>query len=264
MKTISFRGSALRLRVPISLPGPGICTLTPEASSYVVRVHRLGAGGRFIAFDPERALEADAELIEVNRTSATARVEALRPAALRPERQVTVIQCVSKADKLDAIVRDATELGATRIIPAIAERSVTRPDAARAERWRRIAIEAARQCGRGDAPAIDVPVKLAASLPKLSPREGEAAFCLDPSAPSMLGPALAKLSTTAPVMFVIGPEGGLESTELVAAERAGFAHVSLGPLTLRTETVCAAVLGALLVISCAAPPPAIAAQPQGP
>jgi len=254
MKTISFRGSALRLRVPISISGPGICTLTEEASAYVVRVHRLGAGGRFIAFDPERAIEADAELIEVSRTGATARVDGLRPAALRPERQVTVIQCVCKAEKLDAIVRDATELGATRIIPAIAERSITRPDAARTERWRRIAIEAARQCGRGDAPAIDVPVKLVASLPKLGPREGEAAFCLDPSATATLGPALAKLSTTTPVVFLVGPEGGLESTELVAAERAGFAHVSLGPLILRTETVCAAVLGALLVGSSAVTP----------
>jgi 16S rRNA (uracil1498-N3)-methyltransferase len=252
MKTHSLRGFALRLRVPLSIVGPGTCTVGAETVTYVTRVHRIGPGGRFVAFDPERAVEADAELIEVTRSSAVVRIEEIRPATLRPERQVTLIQCVGKGEKMDAIVRDATELGATRIVPAIAERTIPRPDAARAERWRRIAVEAARQCGRGDAPAIDPPVKLLSALTKLSPREGEVAFCLDPSARTQLGPAITALPSGVGVVLVVGPEGGLEQPELVAAERAGFAHVTIGPLILRTETVCAAVLGALLI---SAPPP---------
>jgi 16S rRNA (uracil1498-N3)-methyltransferase len=247
MKTHSIRGFALRLRVPLSISGPGPCTLSAQTMNYVTRVHRVGPGGRFIAFDPERAIEADAELLEVTKTGATARIEEIRPGTLRPERQVTLIQCVGKGEKMDGIVRDATELGATRIIPAIAERTIPRPDAARAERWRRIAIEAARQCGRGDAPAVDPPSKLLVALSKLNLREGEVAFCLDPNARAPLGPALAALPAGAAVTLLAGPEGGLEPPELVAAERAGFAHVSIGPLILRTETVCAAVLGALLI-----------------
>jgi 16S rRNA (uracil1498-N3)-methyltransferase len=247
MKTHSIRGFAIRLRVPLSISRAGTCKLTAEIANYVTRVHRIGPGGRFVAFDPERAIEADAELVEVTRTGAVARIEESRPASHRPERQVTLIQCVGKGDKMDAIVRDATELGATRVVPAVAERTIPRPDAARAERWRRIAIEAARQCGRGDAPAIDPPLKLLVALSKYALREGEVAFCLDPSARAQLGPALGAVPAKMAVTLLVGPEGGLELSELVAAERAGFAHVSMGPLILRTETVCAAVLGTLLI-----------------
>jgi 16S rRNA (uracil1498-N3)-methyltransferase len=57
---------------------------------------------------------------------------------------------------------------------------------------------------------------------------------------------LAGVVRGAAVAFAVGPEGGLTGEELAAAERAGFVRVTLGPLVLRTETVCAAVLGALL------------------
>jgi 16S rRNA (uracil1498-N3)-methyltransferase len=157
---------------------------------------------------------------------------------------VVLIQGVSKGDKLDAIVRDATELGATGIVPAIGERSVARPDAARAARWRRIAVEAARQCGRGDAPTIAAPVSFAEAVRAAG--AGEALrLCFDPGADRSLGAALAALAQQA-VTFAVGPEGGLTPAELGAAEAAGFTRVTLGPLVLRTETVCAAVLGALL------------------
>jgi 16S rRNA (uracil1498-N3)-methyltransferase len=157
---------------------------------------------------------------------------------------VVLIQGIGKGDKLDAIVRDATELGATGIVPAIGERSVARPDAARGARWRRIAVEAARQCGRGDAPAIAMPVSFTDAVRAAGAVEA-LRLCLDPAAHQSLGSALAALAAQA-VTFAVGPEGGLTAAELAAAEAFGFTRVTLGPLVLRTETVCAAVLGALL------------------
>jgi 16S rRNA (uracil1498-N3)-methyltransferase len=235
------------LRVPVALVAPGLAALSPEAATYVTRVHRLGVGASFIAFDPERAVEAEAELVEVTRVSAVARVGAIRPALVRPARRVTIVQAVAKGEKMDAIIRDATELGATRIAPVTTDRSVARPDAARVERWKRIAVEAARQCGRGDVPGIDMPAKLSAVVSKLAPQDGEAAFCLDPWAGAPLGPALAALRAETPVTFLVGPEGGFEEAEIEAAERVGWQRVTLGALILRTETVCPAVLGALLL-----------------
>ncbi|MFT3767931.1 MAG: RsmE family RNA methyltransferase [Minicystis sp.] len=232
------------LRVPVEQLAAGDHPLPPEAAAYVARVHRLVAGDRVVVFDPDRALEADAEIADVGKRAVIVRVGEPRPAR-RPARAITLIQGIGKGDKMDAIVRDATELGATRIVPALCDRSVARPDATRAARWRRIAVEAARQCGRGDVPVIAPPTPFADAV-----RTAEGAcFCLDPHADRALGDAL---GSTLAVTFAVGPEGGLADGELVAAEQAGFVRASLGPFVLRTETVCAAVLGALLVRATAA------------
>jgi 16S rRNA (uracil1498-N3)-methyltransferase len=236
------------LRVPIAELAPGLVPLPPDAASYVTRVHRLRAGDSLVVFDPHTALEADAVLVDVGRRVATLRIEATRPASVRPTRSVTLIQCVGKGDKMDAIARDATELGATHIVPAISERSIGRPSAERAERWRRIAVEAARQCGRGDTPRID-PARPLAEVIASSPARVGRALCLHPRGETSLAGALAALGADEPLSFLVGPEGGLADQELDDAERCGFRCVTLGPLVLRTETVCAAVLGALLGIS---------------
>ncbi len=151
-----------RLRAPIDSIEVGRRALAKETALYVTRVHRLGEGDTFTAFDPERAIEADAHIVEIGARSVTVQIDGVRPAEVVAPRAVTLVQALGKGDKLDAIVRDATELGAVRIVPVIAERSVVRPAdvAGRAQRWRRIAVEAARQCGRGDVPQIDAPTPL--------------------------------------------------------------------------------------------------------
>lgn len=241
--------SALPLRVPLAGLAEGPCALPEDAARYVARVHRLGAGARFVGFDPERSVEADVELVAVDRRAVRIHVGPLRPAALGARPGLTLVQALGKGDKLDAIVRDATELGATRIVPVYAARSVTKPADAdtRTRRWRRIAIEAARQSGRGDAPAIEAPMELASALERFAHAEGVFGICLDPASATPLGRVLDRLATARDALLLVGPEGGLDDAELAAASLAGLERVSLGPLVLRTETVCAAVLGAILV-----------------
>lgn len=234
------------LRVPLSAIVPGTRPLPPDAATYVARVHRLGEGDAFVVFDPENAIEADAEIVSVGRHEVTATFGPLRPAARGPRRQVTLIQGIGKGDKMDAIVRDATELGATRIVPALCERSISRPDPARSARWRRIAIEAARQCGRGDAPSIAAPTPFENAVRDAVAGEACLGLCMDPTAEGALGAALLHASDASRIIAV-GPEGGFSPAELATAEAGGLLRVSLGPLILRTETVCAAVLGALIV-----------------
>jgi 16S rRNA (uracil1498-N3)-methyltransferase len=120
---------------------------------------------------------------------------------------------------------------------------VARPDAARAARWRRIAVEAARQCGRGDAPAIAPPASFDDAV-AAEPADA-LKICMDPTAALPIAVALRE-DVGAPVVILVGPEGGLTVGEMGRAVAVGFARVTLGPLVLRTETVCAAVLGALL------------------
>lgn len=252
---MSRGGKEGRLRVPIEALSAGESALSKEASVYVARVHRLGAGATFTAFDPERAIEADARILTVSAggRAVTIRVEAPRPASVRAPRPVTLVQALGKGEKMDAIVRDATELGATRIVPVVAERSVARPEetAPRLARWRRIAIEAARQSGRGDVPMIDTPQPLVDAVSSLSDREPARGLCacFVPGSKASFGDALRALDPRAAVTVVIGPEGGLSPAEISACEALGIASFGLGPLVLRTETVCAAVLGALLILA---------------
>jgi 16S rRNA (uracil1498-N3)-methyltransferase len=244
------------LRVPVSPLVSGELLLDRRASRYVARVHRLSAGDSVVLFDPAAALEATATVLEVGRGGVRCQVRDVRAAQLRGVRPVTLLQGIGKADKLDAIIRDATELGATRVVAVQTARSVVRLDGAgtdaserssrRLERWKRIAREAARQCGRGDAPDIQGPVDLGSAL-ALASDERAVMVCLWERAERPLGPIL-RLAHATPLVLLIGPEGGLEEEEVEMARRAGFVSATLGPLILRTETVAAAVLGAVLVL----------------
>src|SRR5207245_3872388 len=91
--------------------------------------------------------------------------------ALPSERRgvdAVLVQALAKGEKMDLVVQKATELGATRIVPLAAERAIVRLERARggagAQRWRRIAQEAARQCGRGDVRRVDEPHDWAGAL----------------------------------------------------------------------------------------------------
>ena len=240
------------VRAPIDALAPGDLTLDAWSSHYLTRVLRLGVGTTFVAFDPARAIEADATVILVDHTAARVRVGPLRKAGVVATREITLVQGLAKGDKCDAIVRDATELGATRCVMAITARSVVKLDPARAlsknARWTKIAREAARQCGRGDPPTIDGPLpweEALAAVPLMATR-----FCLYENATARLGPALVDaLAEDTRLAFAVGPEGGLTTEEVAIAEASGWLVVSLGPFILRTETVAAAVLGAVRITS---------------
>src|SRR5581483_10943948 len=95
-------------------------------------VLRLRAGDAFVAFDPASGLECDAEIVRADEDALVARFANPRAGTRAPARAITLVQGLAKGEKLDAIVRDATELGAARVIPAVTSRSVVRLDAERA------------------------------------------------------------------------------------------------------------------------------------
>jgi len=235
---------------------PGDLTLDAGASRYVARVRRLREGDSLVLFQPDEAREADAIIVAVERGAVRCRVSEARAATVTARRSVTLVQAAGKGDKLDAVVRDATELGATAVVVVETRRSVVRladKGQERIERLRRIAVEAARQSGRGDAPQIAGPLNWTEGLSFV---RGDAALrlCLWERASEPAGAALARLAPEQPLVVAAGPEGGLEEAEIETARAAGFAVVSLGPFILRTETVAAAVLGAALLLP--APPQA--------
>lgn len=253
-------------RVPISDLSAGDRTLGGAVAHYVLRVLRMRAGDAFVAFDPSTGLEADASILQSSSSSTgtgpvsgsgagsasgdtvDVRLGVPREGAVRDRRSVIWVQGMTKGSKCDAIVRDATELGAGRIVIASARRSVVRLDPARAaeraERWARIAREAARQCGRSTAPQIDAVLSWEEALGRVG--DAHERFCLWEQATEPLGPRLfASLERGAALAFACGPEGGLDGEEIDLAKKRGWFIASLGPRLLRTETVAAAVLGAV-------------------
>jgi 16S rRNA (uracil1498-N3)-methyltransferase len=157
---------------------------------------------------------------------------------------ITLLQGVPKGDKMEAIVRAATELGVARVVPVLTTRTVVRltggAAAARTERWRRVAREAAKQCGRAVVPDVATPAPLATAL--AAAREHELAVCLWEGRAAPLTAALADAGRPRRAVALVGPEGGFESAEVDAARRAGWRIATLGPRLLRTETAGPAII----------------------
>lgn len=240
------------IRAPVPGLAAGERRLEGAVAHYLARVLRLRAGSEFVAFDPTAGTEAHALVVHAEGDAIAVRFGPLRAEEGPPDRTLTWIQGFAKGDKCDAVVRDATELGATRIIVATTRRSVVRLDDARASarltRWTRIAEEAARQCGRSRPPIVDRPAAWDDALASAEP--DAARFCLWERATEPLAPSLFEaLASGASLAFACGPEGGIEDDEIDLATARGWKATSLGPLLLRTETVAAAVLGAVRVWS---------------
>jgi 16S rRNA (uracil1498-N3)-methyltransferase len=226
--------------------------LDANAARYVARVLRLKEGDLFVAFDPASRMEADASIVRVTPREVVVHVDEPRAGAVVAPRDVTWVQGMAKGEKMDAIVRDATELGATSFVAAATERAVARVAAERGDarrgRWERIAREAARQSGRADAPRVTGPLDWDEALATVD--EGAARFLLWESATEPLaGPLAEALADGRGLAFAVGPEGGITEGEARRATERGWRALSLGPLILRTETVAAAVLGAARVWS---------------
>jgi 16S rRNA (uracil1498-N3)-methyltransferase len=205
----------------------------PDAVAHQVRrVLRLRDSERIVLLDG-RGNEATCRL-----EYGDCVVEARGPSTGEPRHRLVVWQALLRGDHLEPVIRHGTELGIAAFGLMLTERCVAREvSAARLERLRSIAREAAEQSERGLIPAIDGPVPFAEAL-------GAAA------APSVLlferdaGTRLSALEPPAGVL--IGPEGGFTPDEVASAERAGVAIAGLGPRILRSETVAVAAAAAIL------------------
>ena len=222
--------------------------LSPEQARHLGTVLRLKPGEEIEVFDGKGAryrgwLEDSPEL-----DAAVLRLEGPLPEGPVRAVEVTLVQALAKGEKMELIIQKATELGAARIVPLSSERAVVRLDAGRggskAERWRKVAQEAARQCGRADVPRIDEPTGWDGVLALLREEPGHRGLLLDPEETALrLGPAARGARR---VLIAVGPEGGFSPEERARALSGGMIAVSLGPLVLRTETAGLAALSVVL------------------
>lgn len=174
-------------------------------------------------------------------------VEDRRSSVSEPVVDVSVYVAFPKADKLEHVIQKATELGAREIIAFPSSRCVSRPDEKslkkKLERWQKIALSAAQQSGRGRIPKVLVLNSFSAALSRAAQSDRALLFYENEDAYTL---KMALKGSYRTVSLMVGPEGGLEETEVSQAQEAGLKICSLGKRILRCETAPLCALSAVM------------------
>ncbi|MEQ1566910.1 MAG: RsmE family RNA methyltransferase [Myxococcota bacterium] len=219
-------------RAPVDhIPAVGATvTLAPAEAHHLLVVCRHPRGGPVVVFDGG-GREADARLIDGVGTLEIVS----EPRALPSPPALHLVLGVPKGPALDAALRMAVEVGATSVHPVTTERSV--PKGERPDRWMRILVGAAQQCGRADVPELAPLAPLLEAIDRLDPSLDRRVAA--PGAPD--GPR-----ATGPAAVAIGPEGGWSTRELDALLARGWTPLGLGEHVLRVDTAVAVGLAAVV------------------
>jgi 16S rRNA (uracil1498-N3)-methyltransferase len=231
-----------------NLPGDTV-VLGREQAHQIRNVLRMEAGERVVVLD-NRGWEYEVILTTVGRDEVAGRVAEKRPASGEPRAQITLYQSLLKRDKFEWVLQKCTEVGVSRFVPVVTERSIVRDAAAvtpsKLTRWRRIITEAAEQCGRGRIPELAPPAALGEVV-----SEFEGFDCCLVSLTQGGGEGIRRAlrrgdGTPATIAVLTGPEGGFTEEEGKLCRDSGAIAISLGERILRTET--AAVVAASLIL----------------
>jgi len=230
-------------------PEPGESLELPaDQLRYLRNVLRLKAGDALTLFDG-RGFEYSAVITGLGGRRAQVRVTAKNHTPEERAVKITLAQALPKGAKLEWIIQKATELGASEILPFTSARSIPKIIASRIEdklgRWRKIAVEAAEQCGRFDVPEIPGILTFEKLLGRAAAGSLKIIFWEAESERTLREILSDNVAGIQDVFVVIGPEGGFAPGEIDSARAAGFMTASLGKRVLRVETAALAVLAIL-------------------
>ena len=236
-----------RFIIPFHSVGGDEVTITGDLFHHMARVLRLKMGARLSLADGN-GREFMGTICRVDADNLTIKLEGNDIASVSEiGPKITLFQGLPKGDKLECILQKCTELGVSEIVPFVAARSVSRPAAGRIqeklERWRRIALEAARQSRRMTVPQVT----FAADLSEVCRQADHPVKLLlwEEEQTRSLRMLLAGVQSPQKIAVIVGPEGGLTREEVTCALKCGFISVSLGKRIVRTETAGLAILAIL-------------------
>lgn len=231
----------------------GIITLIGDDAHHIARSLRMAEGEKVTVCDGE-GTEYLCRLERIRDTESVCAVLSSEKSLAEPPYSLLVCQALVKGDRMDTAVQKSVESGATEIIPFVSSRCIVRmkdgkkDDDNKLRRLRRIASEAAKQCGRGRLPVVDDETDFDSMLRRAA-KTDLPLFCYEDEKTRMLGTVLSNVrnsgETPASAAVVIGAEGGFSPEEAEKAEKAGLIPVSLGRRILRTESAAAFVLACL-------------------
>lgn len=236
----------------------GIVTVRGDDAHHISRSLRMAAGERITVCDMQK-YEYDCELTDFLPDCVKARVLETVKCDTEPPYHAHLYQALPKGDKLDQVIQKAVECGVSEITTFESERCVVRlkgdGEEKKVERRSRIALEAAKQSGRGLVPTVHASTRFAEAI-RAAATADIALFCYEGDGTKPLAKALparleelranGRLTDAPTVSIVIGSEGGFSLAEAETAKAAGLIPVGLGKRILRTETAAAFVLACLV------------------
>ena len=218
--------------------------LPPELAHHAIRVLRLRQDSDIVLFNglggqyPAR--------LHIEGKNGYAAVGEHDAAEAELDGDITLVQGIPAGDKMDWIIEKAVELGARRLVPITAQRSVLQLSGERLHKrmqhWKRIAQSASEQCGRNRIMEIGEPLTLRDYLAQCAGDAGNILFC-HPASPHTLPQALETRQDR--LTLLVGPEGGWSDDEQAMVQRHGLTAVSFGKRVLRTETAGLALIAAI-------------------
>ena len=207
-------------------------SLKGKNAHYLTRVLRLKSGHNLILFDGSGA-EWDGQIIHATTHQVDVKLLSKQSPKTESALEITLLQSISRSQRMDFVMQKATELGVKKIIPMTSQNSVVRLNESnlknKMNHWKKIIISAAEQSGRVKLPDLFKPIPFSKEL--LNQHKTPGSYFLDTTGDS--GFSSKKISKTT---IVVGPEGGFTVDEKQIAIAAGYKVVKTGPRLLRTET----------------------------
>ncbi len=218
--------------------------LLPEDElHHLVRVRRSQVGDTFVGLDGTgKVCLCSLEREDAQWYGRILGIEEVPESPLR----LTLGQALIKKDRFEWVIQKATELGVSRIVPLVSTRTelqfTPQRQAKRMQRWRKILLEAVKQCGSARIPGLSDPTGLEACL---SESQAQLKLVLDERGTTDLKWLLENNRDKLSVLVLVGPEGGWDDQDRVLFEQHDVSMVHLGPRILRTETAPVTVLSIL-------------------
>ena len=224
----------------------GSVDLDGPEGRHAVTVSRVRVG-ETLRLSDGRGTVAVGAVASVDRDALVLTVASLTTSPV-PVPSLTLVQALAKGGRDEMAVQAATEIGVDHVVPWTAARSVSRWEGAKVAkgraRWQAIAQEAAKQAIRSRVPSVSDPVTTASLAASASPTTGAVLLVLDPTATERLATWELPAGVTS-IALVVGPEGGIDGSELDRLSAAGAVRVRLGDSVLRTSTAGPAALAVL-------------------
>lgn len=224
--------------------------LPPESLRHAVSVLRLRDGAACRVFDGKGS-EFNATLDLSSRRTGAVRLIGVAAPPTTPALPIRLLQGIARGDHMDLAIQKSVELGVTEIWPVLSVRSLSgaghRRLDSKLQHWRGVLAAAAEQCGRNELPRLLDPQDLHTAMRAL-PASGMR-IVADPGG---VRPESLRRNHPDPladtINLLVGPEGGLDATEIERAHELGFLGLRLGPRTLRTETASIVALTVLQIL----------------
>lgn len=222
-------------------------TLDGENAKHISRSLRMKVGETITISDGNK-MDYFCEITEINSENVFAKVLYKQESEVEPSVEVNLYQGVPKGDKMDDIVQKLVEIGVHSITPVLTSRSVSRPDEKSSrkknERYQKIAVEAAKQCGRGILPQVKPMVSFKEAL---QTAQEDVKIIFYEGGGESLSKIVSQNNDAKSFGIFIGPEGGFEKGEVDALLSNGGVKATLGKRILRTQTApIVAVTGIML------------------